>query len=75
MDQAACLRHDPELWFGSAPEQGKAKAICQSCPVIVDCRAHALLHDERIGVWGGLDQDQLEQIRARAPQRRRSRRG
>lgn len=73
MDQAACLHHDAEMWFGSAPEQGEAKAICRSCPVMVECRAHALERDERIGVWGGLDQEQLDEIRSRA--RARYRRG
>lgn len=65
MADGACLDHDPELWFGADPEQGKAKAICETCPVIDDCRTHAIRQDERIGVWGGLDQNQLDLIRTR----------
>lgn len=32
----------------------KTKAICRACPVIAECRRHALDIDERHGVWGGL---------------------
>src|SRR5689334_11895361 len=31
-----------------------AKKICQSCPVIAECRQHALRVGEPYGVWGGL---------------------
>ncbi|GLY65971.1 hypothetical protein Atai01_25900 [Amycolatopsis taiwanensis] len=27
-----------------------------SCPVIVECRHHALTAEEPFGVWGGLDE-------------------
>ncbi|RJQ76730.1 WhiB family transcriptional regulator [Pseudonocardiaceae bacterium YIM PH 21723] len=32
----------------------RAKAVCQHCPVIVQCRRHALEAQEPYGVWGGL---------------------
>ena len=31
-----------------------AKAICHACPVRVECLEHAVVHDERYGIWGGL---------------------
>ena len=31
-----------------------AKALCQTCPIITECREYALEYDERHGVWGGL---------------------
>lgn len=31
-----------------------AKAICNGCPVRVECLEHAVHHDERYGIWGGL---------------------
>jgi len=32
----------------------KAKQICARCPVLEQCRQHALTVHERYGVWGGL---------------------
>jgi len=32
----------------------RAKAVCVSCPVRLDCLEHALAHDERYGIWGGM---------------------
>ncbi|MEP1123479.1 MAG: WhiB family transcriptional regulator [Ilumatobacter sp.] len=37
----------------SSREQ-RAKAVCASCPVTSECLDHALAHDERFGIWGGL---------------------
>ena len=34
----------------------KAKQICHKCPVIVQCRHHALTVKEPYGIWGGLDE-------------------
>ncbi|WP_342448045.1 WhiB family transcriptional regulator [Trueperella pyogenes] len=28
--------------------------MCQSCPVLDECREYALSHNEPYGVWGGL---------------------
>ena len=35
-------------------QAARAKAICRQCPVITDCRRHALDVGERHGIWGGL---------------------
>ena len=35
-----------------------AKAICQSCPAITACRAHALRVREPYGIWGGLSESE-----------------
>lgn len=32
----------------------RAKAVCTSCPVRDDCLDHALVNDERYGIWGGM---------------------
>lgn len=60
---AACRREDPTMFFGPnrfepkrerlAREQA-AVAICGTCPVIKECREHAVTHGEHYGVWGGL---------------------
>lgn len=31
-----------------------AKAICEVCEVRSECLDHAIRHDERYGIWGGL---------------------
>lgn len=64
-DLGACIGHNAEWWFPAEPSRsGRRRAvygpdadraikICQTCPVVQECLAHALEHDERFGVWGG----------------------
>ena len=33
-----------------------AKRICANCPVLAECRTHAILSGEPHGVWGGLSE-------------------
>ncbi|MFI0464508.1 WhiB family transcriptional regulator [Saccharopolyspora sp. 5N102] len=46
----------PENERGSAREnrERRAKRICEGCPVMRQCQAHALKAREPYGVWGGL---------------------
>lgn len=57
MLEAKCLDADPEAFF---PEKGgstrEAKRICGVCPVRNECLEHALAHEERFGIWGGLSE-------------------
>ena len=49
-----------------------AKAVCRTCPVLTQCRAHALAVREPYGVWGGLseeDRDAIYAAPARSPGR------
>lgn len=39
-----------------ARREEKAKAICLDCPVLAQCRAHALAVHEPYGIWGGLSE-------------------
>lgn len=61
---AACLGHDPELFFPSgltAPawqELERAKAICRDCPVRAHCLQWALDTGQDAGVWGGLSENE-----------------
>jgi WhiB family redox-sensing transcriptional regulator len=53
--QAICSQTDPELFWptkGGSTVQGKA--VCLGCPVIAECLAFALEHNEPGGIWGGL---------------------
>jgi WhiB family transcriptional regulator, redox-sensing transcriptional regulator len=37
-----------------AQREHRAKQICQGCPVLAECRAHAVTVGEAYGVWSGL---------------------
>ncbi len=54
----------PEGERGSARRRRdeSAKAICRACPVLLQCRQHALTVREPYGVWGALTEDERESI-------------
>ena len=62
--QAACRGMDSSLFFHppneQLPERGRriraAKVICGTCPVLDDCRTHALTVQEPYGIWGGMSE-------------------
>ncbi|MGC5627323.1 WhiB family transcriptional regulator [Georgenia sp. Z1344] len=62
----SCRQVDPEQFFHPEGERGgvrrrrddAAKAICSRCPVIEQCRDHALTVREPYGVWGGMSEDE-----------------
>jgi WhiB family redox-sensing transcriptional regulator len=66
----ACRGKDTELFFHPEGERGprrsnreaSAKAVCATCPVLLQCRAHALAAREPYGVWGGLSEHEREAI-------------
>ena len=63
--EGSCRTMPSEMFFHPDGEQGPrrrnrenaAKAVCASCPVIQQCRAHALAVQEPYGIWGGLSED------------------
>ena len=49
-----CRTNDAELFFAESPSDVElAKALCQDCPVRLECLAGALERREPWGVWGG----------------------
>jgi WhiB family transcriptional regulator, redox-sensing transcriptional regulator len=63
----ACVGADPDLFF---PESWRdpahaAKTLCSQCTVQPECLAHALDHDESVGVWGGLTAVERRHLRSR----------
>lgn len=64
--EAACR---PELWAGRerpdffAGPPGRARAVCDSCPVVEACLAEALANPWMLGVWGGTTERQRLAIR------------
>ncbi len=74
----ACRDADPTLFFHPEGERGPArrkrdaaaKAVCASCPVMDLCREHALAVREPYGVWGGMSEDDREEIYSTGRRRR-----
>jgi WhiB family redox-sensing transcriptional regulator len=73
--RGSCRGMNSDLFFHPERERGRArvareaqaKTVCQGCPVIRQCRDHALAVQEPYGVWGGLSvAERNEQIRAGA---------
>jgi WhiB family transcriptional regulator, redox-sensing transcriptional regulator len=44
----------PERKHERLARERLAKSICVRCPVREECLEHAMLADERYGIWGGL---------------------
>ena len=69
----ACREQDTELFFHPENERGPsrvnrelaAKAVCAGCPVLLQCREHALAAREPYGVWGGLSEHDREELLGR----------
>lgn len=70
-DDAACLGDDrPDDWFlEHGSDVGRALAICDRCPVRIDCLAFAIAHRETSGIWGGKTPDELQEIHDEARRR------
>ncbi|AUH41089.1 WhiB family transcriptional regulator [Streptomyces sp. CMB-StM0423] len=74
---AACRGVDSSLFFHPEGERGaarsareaSAKEVCMRCPVRAECAAHALAVREPYGVWGGLTEDEREELLGRARHR------
>ena len=74
--RASCRGTDTDMFFSPDGERGNvrarreraAKQLCQDCPVLDNCRAHALTTTETYGIWGGLSETE------RARHTRRTRR-
>jgi len=68
--RGSCRGADSSLFFhtdnerGSARErrESRAKAICQTCPVLAQCRTHAMTVQEPYGIWGGLGEIERRQL-------------
>jgi len=40
----------------------RAKNLCAHCPVQQACLDHAIRHDERFGIWGGLNDSERRNL-------------
>ena len=68
--RGACRDMDSSVFFHPERERGplraarerRAKLICRGCPVLEQCRRHALSVQEPYGVWGGLSASERADI-------------
>ena len=76
--QGLCRGVDSEVFFHPDGERGRARAqrelrakqMCRQCPVITQCRTHALQVGEPYGIWGGLGEAERELMRRSGTGRR-----
>ena len=65
--EAACRGMDTAVFYpqhGESKLVKQAKAICRSCPVVLDCAEWAIDHCEMHGIWGGLSHRERQAIRS-----------
>ncbi|MCE0486356.1 WhiB family transcriptional regulator [Ornithinimicrobium sediminis] len=63
-----CRTVSPEVFFHPEGERGparrrrdeRAKQVCRQCPVLEQCREHALQVREPYGVWGAMTESERE---------------
>nr|WP_240677504.1 WhiB family transcriptional regulator [Actinacidiphila soli] len=75
--EAACRSDEAGLFFAPSKEptaarlsrEEAAKRVCARCPVMLECREHALLQPEPYGVWGGLTAAERRVVLARRRRR------
>jgi WhiB family redox-sensing transcriptional regulator len=60
MDSAKFFHPEGERGAARAEREAQAKAVCERCPVIEDCRRHALTVQEPYGIWGGLSESERD---------------
>ena len=68
--RAACRGLDGDVFVHPDRERGRARAarektakqICRTCPVLQQCRRHALAVREPYGVWGGLSKPERDAL-------------
>lgn len=66
--EGKCRESGPETFFHPEGERGsarrrrdeEARELCAQCPVLRQCREHALAVREPYGVWGGMTEDERE---------------
>ena len=76
--QGLCRGVESSVFFHPDGERGRArtqremraKQMCRQCPVITQCRTHALTVGEPCGIWGGWSEAERELLLKRGIGRR-----
>jgi WhiB family transcriptional regulator, redox-sensing transcriptional regulator len=58
LNSSVFFHPDGERGSARSRRADRAKAICQHCPVLEQCRRYALAAREPYGVWGGLTEEE-----------------
>lgn len=62
MDSAFFFHPEGERGLARARREARAKVVCLGCPVLEQCRRHALSVQEPYGVWGGLSESERDEL-------------
>lgn len=62
MDSASFFHPEGERGPARANREARAKEVCAGCPVLQQCRRHALAAHEPYGVWGGLSESERDDL-------------
>lgn len=65
MDSRFFFHPDGERGPARAQREAQAKEVCRTCPVLEQCRRHALAVREPYGVWGGMSEREREAVLSR----------
>lgn len=75
-EKALCAEVSGDIFFpeagGISKETSQAKAICERCPVKVECLEDALVGNVGYGIWGGLtpvERNALKKLRKKVDKR------
>ena len=60
VDSSMFFHPDGERGRARAQREMRAKEMCRRCPVVAQCRSHALAVGEPYGIWGGLSEAERE---------------
>jgi len=60
VDSSFFFHPDGERGQARAQREARAKAMCARCPVLEQCRRHALSVHEPYGVWGGMSESERD---------------
>lgn len=69
VDSSTFFHPDGERGHARAQREKRAKEICLRCPVIMQCRSHALTVVEPYGIWGGLSESERDLLLKRGIRR------
>ncbi|AVH24797.1 WhiB family transcriptional regulator [Nocardia cyriacigeorgica] len=67
VESAVFFHPDGERGRARAARVRRAKQICDSCPVLAQCRNYALAVSEPYGIWGGMSEDERRAAARRRP--------
>jgi WhiB family redox-sensing transcriptional regulator len=62
MDSGFFFHPEGERGPARANREARAKEVCRRCPVLEQCRLHALTVHEPYGVWGGLSESERDEM-------------